>query len=137
MTRHRWTHIAAVAALAGGAAWTVKFLVVFASDAEAEVAAGVLYVAAVLLLVVGSTWVGTRLAGNGPRLLLALLVVASPALWWASYMVLDAAAKAVVGDAGPAWLEDEAGVLATGLAWLALGVYAVRAQPARRAAPAA
>ena len=33
--------------------------------------------------------------------------------------IIDPLAKAALGDAGPAWFEDEAGILATGLIWLA------------------
>jgi hypothetical protein len=126
MTRHRWAHIAAVAALAGGAAWTVKFLVVTATGGAESVAASTLYVAAVLLMAVGSTWLGTRLAGDRSRPLLAVLVVLSPMAFWASYMLLDAIAAAVVGDSGPGWLQDEVGILATGAAWVTFGLWALR-----------
>jgi hypothetical protein len=33
--------------------------------------------------------------------------------------VIDPLAEAAVGDAGPAWFAEEAGILATGLIWLA------------------
>jgi hypothetical protein len=133
MTRHRWAHIAAIAALAGGAAWTTKFAVVTATggaeSGAGDVAAGTLYVAAVLLMAIGSTWIAMRLAGERSRLLLGVLVVLSPIVFWESYTVLDAVAVAVVGDAGPGWLQDEAGILATGLAWMALGLWALRTTP--------
>lgn len=133
MNRHRWAQIAAAAALAGGAAWTVKFLVVAATDGDETVAASTLYVAAVLLLAVGSTWIGTKLAGERSRLLLAVLIALSPIAFWLSYMAIDGIAIAVVGGSDEGWLRDEAGILATGLAWLALGLWALRSGPPARA----
>jgi len=42
-----------------------------------------------------------------------------------------------VGSAGPAWLEDEVGILATGAVWLAIGLVLLRAMPDGARAPRA
>ena len=91
--------------------------------------ASTLYVLAVLLVLVGSTWVGARLAGDRSRLVLAVLIVLSPLAAFVSYAVVDEFAKAVVGSAGPAWLEDEIGILATGIVWCGASLLALRHDP--------
>ena len=128
MTRERWIHIAATAGAAAGAAWVTKFAVVAVTDGDETVAASALYLLAVALVLVGSTWVGAVLAGDRPRPVLAVLILLSPLAAFASYAVVDAVAKAVVGDAGPAWLEDEAGILATGLVWFVASAAVLRAR---------
>ena len=133
MTRERWIHIAALLAVAAGAAWVAKFAVLVATDGEDSAVASALYLLAVGLVLVGSTWIGTRIAGDRSRPVLALLIVLSPLAAFASYAVIDAVAKSITGDAGPAWLEDEVGILATGLVWIAASLPALSPRGRTRA----
>jgi len=60
--------------------------------------------------------VGVRLAGDRPGWVAAVSGVLSSLLVFVSYALVDPIAKAA---AGGGWFEDEAGILATGLLWLA------------------
>ena len=59
-----------------------------------------------------------------------------PFLVFLSYAVLDSLAGGVVGEAGPGWLEDEAGILATGVFWLGAGLWGRRSSRGEEQAPA-
>jgi hypothetical protein len=118
--------LAGVAAL-GGAAWVVKFLVILADDGgDAGGLTAVLYLLGIGLMVVGGAFLAGLVARGRGRLVLVAALVASPFVVFLSYAVLDGLAKAAVGDSGPGWLEDEAGILATGLFWLAAGLWGRR-----------
>jgi hypothetical protein len=124
MTRERFIQIAAATAAAGGAAWVAKFAVLTATDGDGSV--GALYLLGVGLMLLGSTWVGVRLARNRRRAIVVVLAALSPLLVFASYTLLDAIGKAAAGDAGPSWLEDEVGILLTGLVWLSASAWVAR-----------
>lgn len=124
---HSWVRVAAGLAAVGGAAWTVKFLVILADGGgDAGGLTAVLYVAGVALMFAGSVFVAGLAARGRGLLVLVPAIVLSPLLVFVSYALLEGAAQAVVGDAGPAWLEDEVGVLATGVFWLAAGLWGRR-----------
>lgn len=120
--------IPALLAAAGGAAWLAKMTVILATDGrvDSEGAAAVFFVLGAVLLAAGASVVTLRLARGRGRAAVTVAILASPLLFFASFMVLESIAKAVVGDAGPAWLSDEAGILLTGLVWLATGAIALR-----------
>ena len=126
MTRQRWIVLAAATAAAGGAAWLAKFAVIAVTDGAtsggAEAVTAVLYVLGVTLMALGSSWIGVTLAGDRHVALAFALGLLSPLLLFASFVLLDAVAQSVVGDAGPAWLQDEVGILATGAVWLGAGI---------------
>jgi len=50
-----------------------------------------------------------------------------PVLFLVSFTLLDGLSQALVGRAGPTWLEDELGILATGGVWFAIGLALLRA----------
>ena len=131
---NRALHLTALAAAAGGAAWLVKFAVIAATDGAETLTAvtAVLYVLGVALMAVGAATVTLR-ATRGRLPVLA--AIAAPFLFFLSFLVLEAPAKALVGDAGPSWLDDEAGIALTGAFWLAIGLWCLRdsADAARRA----
>ena len=132
MTRtHR---IVTTAAIAGGTAWIAKFFVIAATDGAetgaADTATAVLYLSAVALLCVGAATVTLRFARGTASTIAAF--VAAPLLAIASFLVVDAIVKPLVGDAGPSWLDDEAAIFVTGLVWLLVGLAARR--PARTGA---
>lgn len=120
----RSTTILAALAAAGGAAWLGKLAVITATDGATTDtgAAAVLYVLGVALMAIGSAAVGMRLTAGRHLALRILAVAASPALFFLSFMLLDSIAKTLVGDAGPAWLEDEAGIGLTAAVWLLVGL---------------
>lgn len=124
MTRERWISIGSVAAALGGLSWLAKVAVIIATDGEVtdEGAAAFFYLLGVALMVIGSTAVGAMLAGRRMQLMLVMAIALSPIIFFISYAILDGIAKPMVGDRGPAYAEDEAGILMTGLAWLILGV---------------
>jgi hypothetical protein len=133
-----WVTAVAGLAAAGGAAWTAKFLVIVADGGgDAGGVTAVLYVAGIALMLVGSVFVAGLIAGGRGLFVLVPAMVLSPFLVFLSYAVLDGLAVAVVGDSGPAWLEDEAGILATGVLWLGLGLWGRRRSRREERAPAA
>ena len=115
----------------GGALWVLKVTLITANhllgrDGDAS-GVPVLYVAAVTLLALGATAVGAALARRRPwwaQLLAAACAI--PALILV-YSVVDAVLKGIFGDAGPSWLADELGIVATGALCLAVGVLLGRA----------
>jgi hypothetical protein len=120
---HNWIRALAGLAAIGGAAWVVKFLVILADQGgDAGGVTAVLYLLGIALMVVGAAFVAGLAARGRGRLVLVAAIVVSPLLVFLSYAVLDGLAKAAVGDSGPGWLEDEVGILATGVFWLAAGM---------------
>ena len=95
-----------------------------------------LYLAGVALMLVGSVFVAGLVARERGLLVLVPAMVLSPLLVFLSYAVLDSLAVGVVGEAGPGWLEDEAGILATGVFWLGAGLWGRRRGRGEEQAPA-
>lgn len=137
MTRQRFVRTASAVAALGGAAWVTKVAVLAATDGEDSLVVPLLYLCGALGITLGASWVGVRLAGGRSLALVVVLGALGPLLAFVLYdSVIDPLAKAALGDAGPAWFEAEAGILATGLLWLAssLPVWYATAQPGARAA---
>lgn len=126
---NRTHRIVTAAAIAGGTAWIAKFLVIAATDGavDDEGAAAVFYLLGLALMAIGAAAITLRLIPWRP--IAALL---APVLFVLSFMLLDGIAKPLVGDAGPSWLEDEAGIVLTGVVWLAVGLGLLRSIPPRR-----
>lgn len=57
---------------------------------------------------------------------IAAMLLLGPVVWALSYMALEGIPKPLAGDAGPAWFEDEVGILVTGIFWLAVGLAQLR-----------
>ena len=128
MTRQQYVRTAAAVAALGGAAWVTKVGVLATTDGEDTAFVSMLYLAGALGMTLGASWVGVRLAGGRPVPVVIALGVLTALAWFPLYdSVLDPLAAGAIGDAGPAWLGDEAGILLTGLllsaaslpAWLA------------------
>ena len=136
MTRQRFITITSAVAALGGAAWVTKVAVLAATDGDDTALIAFLYLAGALGITLGSTWVGVRLARERPLPVVVLLAALCPIVAYVSYsMLIDPLAKAAAGDG---WFDDEAGILATGLLWIATSVPAwlgttLREPAARRA----
>ncbi len=124
MTRQRWVSIGSIAAALGGLSWLAKVAVIIATDGEvdSEGAAALFFILGAALMALGATAIGVLLAGRRSRSMLAVAVALSPILFVVSFVVLDGITKPLVGDRGPAFWEDEAGILVTGVGWLVIGV---------------
>ena len=122
----RTIHILGAVAAAGGAAWLAKFGVIAATDGavDDEGAAAAFYFLGLALMAAGAATVTLRAARG--RLSAVAAAIAAPFAFFLSFMLLESIAKPIVGDAGPAWLSDEAGILATGAVWLAVGLASYR-----------
>jgi hypothetical protein len=132
MTRQRFLRTASAVAALGGAAWVTKVAVLAATDGEDGPVVALLYMCGALGITLGASWVGVWLAGDRPVALAVVLGVLCSLLAFVLYdSVLDPLAKAALGEAGPGWFEDEAGILATGVLWLAVSLAAFNRRPAR------
>lgn len=138
MTQQRWIEIGSIMAALGGLSWMAKVAVIFATDGKVndEGAAALFYLLGVALMLIGSTAIGTMLAGRRSLLARVVAVALSPIIFVVSYAILDGLTKPLVGDLGPPYWGDEVGILATGLAWTLLGIgLFARARRSADAAP--
>jgi hypothetical protein len=121
---------------AGGLAWLAKMAVIGATDgAEAgtgSAAATVFYLLGVALMPVGLAGVAAALAAGRHLVLRVVAGIAGFLSFFASYLVLEGIAQAIVGDTRPAWLGDEVGILVTGVVLMTAGLLAAQRSQLRR-----
>lgn len=114
----------------GGALWVLKVVFITLNDATGRATDAlpvpVLYVAAVLLMVVGATAVGIALLRRFPWWAQLLGAVAAIVALLAFYTVLDGILKPAFEGVGPSWLHEEVGILVTGAIALVIGVVLAR-----------
>ncbi|MGH2946396.1 MAG: hypothetical protein ACRDPC_09090 [Solirubrobacteraceae bacterium] len=137
MTTNTFLPRAAAVLAAGGLAWLAKMAIITATDgavSDGATAAGFLYLLGIALMPVGLAAVAVALTASRPIVLRALAGVGGLLSFFVCYVLLDGIAKAVVGDAGPSWLQDEVGILATGTALMAAGLLTARRAAAPRLA---
>ena len=120
---------AGLLALGAGVAWGAKVALIAANggsnDSEGPVAA--LYFAGVALLLAAGAALGVAVTAGRPVWLRALAGVAGVVAVLLVYgAVLDPLGKAAVGDAGPSWLPDEAGILLMAAAALVVAAVMLR-----------
>jgi hypothetical protein len=118
--------IATFALIAGASAWVVKLVVIVITDgAESgagDAAVAVVFLLGLVLLLSGSSAVGLWLTrGRGPVVRIAAALLA-PVTFLVSMNVLDPVGEALVGNLGPNYAREEAGILLAALLWLALGI---------------
>jgi len=110
----------------GGALWVLKVALIALNDVlDRDVDSfpvPVFYLGAILLMVVGSTAVGITLTRSWPWWAQVLAAVGGVIGLFLLYALLDSVLKAAFGDAGPSWLKDELGIVATGAVCFAGGV---------------
>jgi hypothetical protein len=127
---------ALVAAGLGGVLWTVKALVITANDGSFDPLEGVFFIGGLLSLVAAAFLVGAHLTRRLKLVLRIPATVAAAAGLVAASLLLESLGKTViaaVASGDNVGLEQEGGILACGVAWLALAIVAAR----RRAAPLA
>ena len=140
---HSWMRWGVWVFAIGGALWVLKVALIALNDGLGRdvdaFPVPVFYLGAVLLMVVGSTAVGIAVVRTSPWWVQVLAAVAGVIALFLLYTLLDAVLKAAFGDAGPSWLKDELGIVATGAVCLVWGVLLgrrVAAQSPRRPFPA-
>lgn len=113
-----------VAFIAGGLVWLVKFAAIFASNGQETVsgAPGLLYDLGLLLLLGGAVAIALRLTRYRPLIVrITASLLALPA-FFGTFMLLDFLAKPSIPEDWPGYMRDEAGILATAVVWLVIGL---------------
>ena len=87
--------------------------------------AALLMSAGLILLPLGAAGVGAWLAGRRHLVLRALAALAAVGVLIACTVALGSAGATLVRGRGPAYLAEEAGILAAGLVWSGLGAAAL------------
>jgi len=128
--------IATLALIAGASMWLVKLVVIVITDSgdsgAEDAATGVFFLLGFALLLIGSSAVGLWLTrGRGPVVRIAAALLSS-ATFLVSMNLLDPLGEALVGDLGPDYAREEAGILLTALLWLALGILVAAGSRPRR-----
>ena len=128
--------IATLALIAGASMWLVKLVVIVITDSgdsgAEDAATGVFFLLGFALLLTGSSAVGLWLTrGRGPVVRIAAALLSS-ATFLLSMNLLDPLGEALVGDLGPDYAREEAGILLTALLWLALGILVAAGSRPRR-----
>ena len=135
-----WIAIAGTALVVGGVAWLLKLSVIIATDGRvvATGAAGAFFDLGFYLLLAGSTGLGLRLAMNQEPSMRVVLAVASPFAFvflFAIFSSIGYAILAIVGDALPGYLLEEAGIFISAVVWLVVGIWLVVGVTLRGAEP--
>lgn len=126
MSRTRWTRVSAMILVGGGIAFALKLIVIPTTggdDYESGVVA-LLFFAGMFGMLVGSTTLGSRFAQQRPLAVYVLAVALSPILIWFVFMLLDEGLKSI-GEAGPDWYVDEAGITAIAVLMIGLGLWSL------------
>ena len=123
----RWTRVAAVCAMTGGALWLAKqaAIAVLATGGEPPPDSGVIaacYLAGLALMLVGGSGLAARLlAGTHPFVWVPVAVLSAPLLFFGVQAALDGLVDAAAGPGAHWWWESEGGIVLTGVAYLVLG----------------
>lgn len=121
---------AAAVLAAGGGAWLAKMAVIAATDGAVSgagsTAASVFYLLGVALMAAGLAAVAVALTAGRNVVIRAAAGVVGLVSFFVVYVVVENIAKAIAGNAGPSWLEDEVGILATGAVLMTAGLLIAR-----------
>ena len=129
MSRARWTRVSAMILLAGGIAFVLKLIAIPTTggdDFESGVVA-LLFFAGMFGMLVGSTTLGSMFAQDRPLAVYVVALVLSPIVIWFVFILLDGVLKPI-GEAGPDWYVDEAGITAIAVLMIGLGLWSLRRQ---------
>ncbi len=123
----------------GGLCWVLKFIVIAATEGALNgtpaTVAGLLYVTAVSLMVLGMAGLGVTLLSGRHWALRVLGAVGGLVGWVLSYAVIETLAQAVVGDTDPLWMHEEIGIVATGAILMTVGLLLARARSSEAERP--
>jgi hypothetical protein len=128
---HTITRSAAVLATVAGAAWTVKFAVITARDGSFDPLESYVFILGLLGQIAAAALIAWQLTRALSGLARAGAAAAATLGIAAAAIAVQAAVAALVAaryDGGNLGIEQEAGILAIGLVWLALGVTALWAR---------
>lgn len=114
-----WERWAPVVLLVGAVAWFAKMAVIVATDGRVDStgAAAVFFIGGILLMATGATAVGLRLTRGRAGWVRSIAIVISLLAFFVSFVVLDSVAKPTLGQLGPRYMSDEAGILVTAIFW--------------------
>jgi hypothetical protein len=126
MNRARWAAVSGIIAMAGGTSWLLKLGVIVGTggDVVDTGAAALFYLLGAALLVIGAALIGLWLTAGLGIVVRAVGAVVGVLVFFATFVVLDAVAKGIVGQRGPDYAADESGIFLTAVFWLAIGVVA-------------
>jgi hypothetical protein len=141
---HSWMRWGVWLFTVGGALWVLKVVFIALNDAldrnVDSFPVPVFYIGALVLMVLGSTAVGIAVARNHAWWMQVLAAVVGVLAFFLLYAVLDGLLKEAFGDAGPSWLKDELGIVATGAVCFVIGLLLARRiagwEPPRPTSPA-
>ena len=123
---------ALLAAGIGGLAWTVKALVITARDDSFGVLEAVLFVGGLAALVAAAVLIGWHVARGRSVVVRVLLTAATAFVLCTLSFLFSEVTQPLVREAAPGsnlGLEQEGGILLTGLAWLAIAAVAATRRP--------
>ena len=113
----------------GGIAFLLKLVAIPTTggeDFESPVVA-LFFFAGMFGMFVGSTSLGSRLAERAPLTVYVLALVLSPIVIWVVFLLLDEGLKPI-GEAGPDWYVDEAGITVMAVLMIGTGLWLLRRQ---------
>lgn len=121
---------AALVLAAGGFAWLAKMAVITVTDGAVsgagETTASAFYLLGVALMAVGLAAVAVALTSGRHVALRVVAGVVGLVSFFVIYVVVESIAQAIAGDAGPSWMADEVGILATGAVLMSAGLLIAR-----------
>ena len=133
MQSRKWLIVASAVLLAGGLSWLAKIAVIVGTDGRVMTTgpAALLMSAGLILLGLGAAGLGAWLARRKHLVVRVLGALGGVAALVACSVALGMGASALARGRGPAYWVEEAGILAAGVLWSAVG--AVALMRARRA----
>jgi hypothetical protein len=114
----------------GGIAFFLKLVAIPTTGGEDSESGAIalLYLAGMFGMLVGSTALGSRLAEHAPLAVYVIALVLSPVVIWVVFIALDGGLKPI-GEAGPDWYVDEAGITASAVLMVGTGLWLLRREP--------
>jgi hypothetical protein len=127
MQAPKWPILASGLLVAGGLSWLVKVGVIVATDGRIITTgpAALLMSAGLVLLVLGAAGAGAWLARRAHVALRAVAALAAVGVLIACCVALGWGGSALFRGYGPAYVAEEAGLLAAALLWCGLGAAAL------------
>jgi hypothetical protein len=108
--------------VAGSLAWLMKLAVIGMTESTDGTLVSVLWAAGFFAMLAGAALLAAWITRTRHLALRIVAALAGGVVFFMSMNVLDSLAKAVAGDAGPVYLEDEWGILLAALTWLAVAL---------------